>query len=125
MRRALYLPVLTILATPLVVLAAPQTFRELVYRAVYIINLIIPIIIALTVVVYMYGAAQGIFSTSADAKKRTQKLSSFYGTGILIIFVMVSIWGILALLKNTLAVAISPQSGSPTVNTDCAFGNCE
>lgn len=123
MQRVAY--TLVLLATPLVAFAAPKTFQELVYRVVYLINLIIPLIISLTIVVYMYGAASSILTTNSDGKKRREKLRTFYGTGILIIFVMVSIWGILALLKNTLAVAIGPSSNAPTPSADCAFGNCE
>lgn len=124
MRSSWYIPALTILTAPLLVLAAPKTFQELVYRAVYIINLIIPIIIGMTVVVYMYGAASGILATNSDGKKRREHLKTFYGTGILILFVMVSVWGILALLKNTLSVALG-SSGAPTVTTECQFGSCE
>ena len=117
-----FLP-LVIAFFPGVALAAPATFQALVLRAVYIMDLVVPVLVTVAFVIYLYGIAQSI-SAMGDAKKRTEKLKGFYFNGLVILFVMVSIWGILAILKNTLYVAGTTSGPTQVVNTNCSFGTC-
>ena len=99
----LYLTSIGVWVLPAVALAAtPRTFRELVIQIIAIINYIIPTIIVLGLVIYFWGIVRNILifgqsgkEAAAEARKR------FFGWGLLILFVMVSIWGILRLLVNT------------------------
>lgn len=93
---------LCILLTPAVAFAAPKTFSALVNWFVGIIDLIIPTIITLMVVYYMYI---GFNSTRNLEEGGLAQRSQVFGWGILILFVAVSIWGILRILQNSLNAA--------------------
>ena len=90
---------LLILAAPAITLAAPRTFTELADLATNLINGGIGVSLTLGIVVFFYGTVSN-FAESKDSisdKFRTQIL-----WGIIALFVMFSVWGILALLRNTL-----------------------
>jgi hypothetical protein len=84
---------------PGLALAAPRTFDELAANVVGILNAGIGVSIVLGLVIYFYGIATSIPRLRTDDSKR---LAAHFFWGLLAIFVMVSVWGILALLRNTL-----------------------
>ena len=67
-----------------------------------IINGLIPIVLAIAVLVFFWGLAMYMFSTG-DTGKRTEGINIMF-MGILAIFVMVSIWGIIRILQQTFKV---------------------
>jgi fumarate reductase subunit D len=91
--------VLLILLLPGIALAAPSTFAELMALIVSYMNGISQLLVLATIVVYLGSAALHIWKSKDDTKKNR----TFLLWGIAIIFVMVSVWGILRLLQNTLA----------------------
>lgn len=93
-----FLPIFLLLA-PAVTLAAPRTFSELANLIVNLINGGIGVALILGIVIYFWGIVSSIpRSGKADGEKlRTQLL-----WGMIALFVMFSVWGILALLRNTL-----------------------
>ena len=94
-----YFLALIVLATPAAAFAAPRTFSELADLATNLINGGIGVSLTLGIVVFFYGTVSN-FASSKDSisdKFRTQIL-----WGIIALFVMFSVWGILALLRNTL-----------------------
>ena len=98
--------------SPFVVLAqtAGGSITGLLYLALSIVNLIIPLLIAVALVVFFWGLIQYI--TSADhAKGRNTMIA-----GILALFVMVSVWGIIRVVGNTLGIQSGGQQFvAPTV----------
>ncbi len=90
---------LTVLLTPSTVFAAPQDFGELVYLLISFINTTVSIIIALAVLGFFWGIFKYIFSAGDSSKIEEGRKIMVWG--IITIFVMVSIWGILRLLSNT------------------------
>ncbi len=86
--------------SPAVALAAtPKTFSALVDLLIYLINGAIGVLVLAAVVIYLYGASTSILSLNTEHK---EKMKAFYLWGILALFIMVSIWGILSLLRATL-----------------------
>lgn len=85
--------------SPMVAFAAPRTFSDLAGNMVQILNAGIGTIIIMGLVVYFYGIATSIPRLRADDGER---LRAHFLWGIIAIFVMVSVWGILGLLRNTL-----------------------
>lgn len=79
--------------------AAPRTWSELVNTLVSLMNAGAMTLITLALVIYFYGVSSNIlkFGEETDGQKKR----TYFVWGILILFVMVSIWGILALLQNT------------------------
>lgn len=84
---------------PALALAAPRTFDELVSLILRIINAGIGIALISGIVVYFYGVATSIPKLKTDDAER---LRAHFVWGLLALFVMFSVWGILAVLRNTL-----------------------
>ena len=78
---------------------APQTFQELAADIVDILDASTAVLIIAGIVVYFYGISTNILSFSEDGM---EKVKAYFFWGIIVLFVMVSIWGILRLLQNTL-----------------------
>lgn len=64
-----------------------------------LINTALPLIIALAVVVFVWGMFQVILSGDDEEKKAKAKSTVMYG--VIAIFVMVSIWGLVNILYNS------------------------
>ncbi len=89
-----------LLALPTVALAsAPRTFEELANLIVEILDSGVGLLVLAGIVIYFYGVSTNIMKMSDEGG---QKARAYFVWGILVIFVMVSIWGILDLLQNTL-----------------------
>lgn len=63
-----------------------------------ILNTVLPLIIAAAVVYFVWGMF-GLFLASDEDKKEKAKTTVIYG--IIAIFVMVSVWGLVNILVNT------------------------
>lgn len=125
MRRTALFTILASTCAPMIALAAPQTFKELVEYLVTIMNMLVPIIITAALVVYLFGISQSVLDFGGDKGRDKMKAYMFYG--ILIIFVMVSIWGILNLLQDTFFSSDAGLFFSPDdeiIIFDCGFGEC-
>jgi hypothetical protein len=78
---------------------APRTFTELAFHLVDLMGYAIGTLVLAGLVLYFAGALQHMAKTHrGDSKER----SKFFLTGIIILFVMVSVWGILQILESTL-----------------------
>lgn len=104
--------------------AAPRTFEELASYLVFIMNNVVAVLIVLGLVIYFWGVTANLKKASqGDAEAR--KNIVFWG--VVALFVMVSVWGILRLLQNTLFSG----GGTATLQTEGAsafcdsFGSCE
>jgi len=116
--------ILTISLLPgLAAAAAPRTFAELAYYIVDLMNYAVGTIIVLGLVAYFWGTVQRIIKLKGGAK--SDEMSKFFVTGIIVLFVMVSIWGILQLLEAT--IFSGPGSvGSSGSNDPCLeFDDCD
>jgi hypothetical protein len=87
---------------PAVALAAspPTDFKSLANLLVDIIRTATVVVVGLGVVYYLWGIVAGL--RDGASTKGWEKLRTLAPWGILIIFVMVSIWQILRVLENTL-----------------------
>jgi len=91
---------LALLLLPTVALAsAPRTFEELANLTVEILDGGVGLLVLAGIVIYFYGVSTNILKMSDEGGKTAR---AYFLWGILVIFVMVSIWGILDLLQNTL-----------------------
>jgi len=89
-----------VLAAPwLAEAAAPRTWSELVNSLVTIMNAGAVTLITLAFVGYFYGISSNILKFGEDTDMAKRK--AYFVWGIIILFVMLSIWGILNLLQNT------------------------
>ncbi len=82
--------------------AAPRNFTELVNMFTGIINSATVVLFSAAIAFFFWKVAQGLFGYDGDNATKKQELRDTLVWGIVIIFVMVSIWGIIAILQSTL-----------------------
>ena len=111
----------SILVLPGVVLAqsnTPRTFKDLVGMLVELLNSGTAVLVTLAVVVFLFGAAQNMLKARTEGGAA---LRNFLLWGVIILFVMVSIWGILRLLQATLFSSNGASGGAQQTNTQPNF----
>lgn len=97
---ALYVSLLVV--TPLITMAAAvDAFSILTTINVLLTKWIVPILISLGVVYFIWGVLQFILGSAEEAKKegRTKMLNGLIG-----LFVIIAFWGIIALVTSTFGV---------------------
>lgn len=107
--RAAFITAIALL--PLPALAAPRTFAELANLIVTILNSATGLLILAAIVIYFGGIAMKMRKTGAED---AQGLRTYILWGVVIIFVMVSIWGILELIQTTIFSGdrLNPSTGA-------------
>lgn len=70
-----------------------------------IIDIVVPLLIAVAVVIFLYGVVRYMTSGSDDEKRKEARSVMLYG--IIGLFVMVSIWGLVSILSDTLGLNTS------------------
>lgn len=82
------------------------TFSGLLTHIVAILNVVVPFLVALAVFVIMWGVF-GYIRHSAEEEKRAEA-KMFVVWGVVGVFIMVSIWGFINILVNTLPLHKKP-----------------
>jgi len=88
------------LSSPFVVFAAARTFRELANQIISIVNIAVPVLVSLAVVAFFFGLVKFLSSTG-DTKKHKDGIT-IMTYGIISLFVIVGLWGIIEIAKNTI-----------------------
>lgn len=120
MKKAFQSLALLALSLPQITLAAPRNFSEAVNVVVSLFNTGTALLILGGVVVYFWGISTNILKMRDEG---SQAFKAYFVWGIIALFVMVSIWGIVELLQNTVFGGNyyspnngTPASGSPSAN---------
>ena len=93
---------LALLAVPLVAAAqAITSLKGLIGVIVDLINRAVPVIIALALLYFFWGIAIFIFNLNTDDEKKRSEGKQVMLWGIIALFVMVSLWGIVKILQRT------------------------
>ncbi len=104
MKRPLRTLVLTLpLLAPSVALAAarPQNFADFVHHLTRLLNLTIPIAFAIALLAFFWGLVKFIYlSSESDSAREDAKNIMLYG--VLALFVMLSVWGFVRILQETI-----------------------
>lgn len=100
-----YVPIGLGFAAPFV--AFGQNIQGVLGVVQNLLNLVIPILITLAVVTFFWGLAKFIWSIGDENAKADGKKIMLWG--LVALFVMVSIWGIIGLIGNTFSIR---QGGS-------------
>lgn len=90
---------LVALFVPAIAFAAPRTWSELVYGLVSLMNIGVAVLVALAIALYFYGISSNILKFGENDP---EKKKAYFFWGIIILFVMVSVWGILRVVRYTL-----------------------
>ena len=95
------------LILPLSAFAAINSLTDIFNFVKNILNTVLPIIISATVVYFVYGMFQ-VFLASDEEKKEKAKSTVIYG--VIALFVMISIWGLVNILYNTFGLTNTNRS---------------
>ena len=87
-----------------------------------LLGYVIPVLITLAVVYFIWGVIQYTVSTDEEAKKGAR---SKIIQGLIGLFVMVSFWGILALVTNTFGVGPGVTPDLPCIPNPSAGVYCD
>lgn len=117
----MYALLLAIALFPTYAFAAPRTYAELTDMAVQLINAAIGVALIAGIVVFFYGTSNSMWSiTKGDPKRMRDQLL----WGVVALFVMFSVWGILSLLRNTLFGSGAYNFGSGKSVTCDSIDDC-
>jgi hypothetical protein len=118
MKKALALSIGTIaaLALPLVTFAAVNNLADLGQFIINVINnILVPVLFAVAFIVFLWGVFKTFILGASDeeAKEAGKNLMLW---GLIGFFVMISIWGLVNILTNTVNFGdkAGPQGGTPT-----------
>ena len=109
-------PFMALATDPLGTQVGGNTIFNILGTISAILNVIIPILITLAVVYVIYGVIKYATAKDEDAQKEGRTVIV---SGIIALFVIVSIWGLVAILNSTFGIN---QGGSNIESTDCAEG---
>lgn len=91
----------------------PRTFSSIVFSFVDIINMLLPLLVGLALLVFFKGLAQFIWN-AGDAKSHEEGKKLIIW-GLIALFIMVSVWGILSFayrdfgFGNDLGIPMLPE----------------
>lgn len=77
----------------------PSTLAELIQRFIDLIRFALPLLIILTLLVFIWGLAK--FILNPDSEQERSKAKTIMLWGVFMLFLMVSVWGVVALIQNT------------------------
>jgi hypothetical protein len=108
MRKRFFFIYALVLLLPLAAEAAgaPRTFRELVVDIVAILSDATATILALAIAIFVWNIAKNM---TVLGENKIKERNAFLLWGTIIIFVIVSIWGILSLLRNSIFQGDQPR----------------
>jgi hypothetical protein len=97
--------------------AGAQTIQRILVMISDIMGLLIPMALAAALIAFFFGLAKFLWSGPDEKKKGIDIMIS----GIMAMFVMVSIWGIVALLQRSLGITSVTRVPAPSI---CGQGGC-
>ncbi len=89
---------LAVVIAPSFAFAAANNFTQLVKIAIDMVKTLIPLVIALSLLYFSWGLFMLVKSNSEDKREDAIKTITF---GVLALFVMVTVWGLVAILTST------------------------
>lgn len=95
------LPLLIFSSLPLISFAttAPTDFKSLISLVLSYINVLIPFVISLTVLVFVWGVFKYVTAGASETDRTEGRNFMIYG--IISLFVMVSVWGFVNILNSS------------------------
>lgn len=108
--------ILGVFGLPMIVLA--QTVETILGRMAGIINIGTVIVVAVALFAFLYGLVKYIFSLGGEKEAGKQIMI----WGVVALFVMVSVWGLVRVLSNTFGVGAGGNAPIPGVVGGGVYG---
>ena len=112
----------TLVLLPSVAFATSHTLKGIIGTMVDIVNTAIPVAIAIAVLTFFWGLAGFILQADNEQKRYDGKQLMIWG--IIGLFVIISIWGIVAVISNTFFNGTTGFGSLPTC-TPQSDGSCQ
>jgi len=93
---------------------APQNLNDITSLLIVVLNTIVPILIGLAVLMFIWGILRYYSSDSSNTKKEAVKI---IGYGVASIFVMVSLWGLVNFVATSLKLDIDSKNSNNVLKT--------
>ncbi|TSD03385.1 MAG: Uncharacterized protein Athens071416_66 [Parcubacteria group bacterium Athens0714_16] len=107
----------SIFLAPLFLFAADSTTAEtLIGKLQAWVEALVPIVMTLALLYFFYGLATYIMNAGDESKAKEGKSIMIYG--IIALFVMISVWGLVGFLQRTFGVTESISPTVPTIQVD-------
>lgn len=97
--------------TPTVCSGPITTIQGMLCKAAEILNAVLPVLIALGVVYFVWGVITYMVGDDEEAKKKGRDRIIF---GIIGLAVIIAVWGLVAILKNTFGLGNVQNINFPT-----------
>jgi Na+/proline symporter len=92
-----------------------QDVLSLICRISLILNRIIPVLIILAVIIFVWGVIMYVVSSEEEAKKKGRQRMIW---GLIGLVVIVGMWGLVAMVRNSLGIDNNQNVILPTINTE-------
>lgn len=86
-----------------------------------VLAVVVPIVLTLAVIYFIWGLAEFILAAGDPEKKSEGKTRMIYG--VIALFIIVSIWGIIGFLGNALGIGQGGSAPVPGVDVEDYFRN--
>ena len=111
--KAIFFVIVSLLITPFVVFAQVDNIDQLISTLTDIIVSIIPVVVVLAILFFFWGLAKFILHADDETERAEGKQIMIWG--IIALFVIITIGGIIVLLQSTFVEPIDPFG--PTLPT--------
>jgi len=98
--KKLFLSAFLFALAPGVVFAQPRNFSEVANIVVNFLSALLPVLVAIALLVFFWGLIKYI--ARADSSDAREEGKQIMGWGVVALFVMVSIWGLVAFMQVAL-----------------------
>jgi len=114
-----YIPLLLLSFTPLVSFAAFGGVRDLINDFKNLVDLVIPIVAALALLAFFWGLVK--FIAKAGDEKSHEEGKNIMKWGIIALFVMFSVWGLVFFIQRNLGLPENKSINGPTSQSQGSF----
>ncbi len=90
--------------------SASGTIQGLICTAGNILSFVLPVVIALGVIIFIWGVVQFVIASDEEAKTKGRNMMIY---GIIGLVVIVALWGIVRIVTNTLGLGSTSNLAPP------------
>lgn len=90
-----------------------NTFKDFLCQIISILNAAIPMLLTLATVVFLWGVIQFISNADNEEKRKSGKIFIIYG--LIGLFVIVSMWGLVQVLLSTFSITDTIIPSGPAI----------
>ena len=97
----------------------PRTLVDLINQFVEILSALIPFLFGIALIGFLWGVAQFILQSDNEEKRREGRQIMMWG--IIGLFVMVAVWGLVALIGGTFGIRFLERPSAPQLQGTTGF----